>query len=241
LLAQTRERLDGIATYQVDITRVERVGNQLQTEEDVVLNVRRNPKAVLLKWVKGPSKGREVIYSTALNDRMMYVNLGNPALPLSRLSIPVDSPMVLRNSRHPISEAGFDTIIDGLMKHLEADAVETRKEGKVVYKGIDRPKGIDQPCHRLLRISPKGETWEVYLDTRTLMPTLVTATQTASGELIERYAYRNFKADPTELASADSFDPDKRWGEAKGLFSRLARGIGGTKEAGSNGTGTATR
>ncbi|MFO0892201.1 MAG: hypothetical protein U0790_24070 [Isosphaeraceae bacterium] len=56
LLKQVRERLDSISTYQVDITRVERVGGQLQTEEDVVLNVRRNPKAVLLQWVKGPSK-----------------------------------------------------------------------------------------------------------------------------------------------------------------------------------------
>ena len=55
----------------------------MQPEEEVVLSIRRNPKAVRLEWAKGPSKGREVIYSAAINDRMMYVNSGNSALPHS--------------------------------------------------------------------------------------------------------------------------------------------------------------
>jgi len=230
VLAQTRERLDSISTYRVDITRVERVGGQLQTEEDVVLNVRRRPKAVLLQWAKGPSKGREVIYSTAINDRMMYVNMGNSALPLSRLSIPVDSPMVLRNSRHPISEAGFDTILDSLLKYSSPGGDDLRQQGKVEYKGIETPKGLTQPCHRLVRVSPMGETWNVFLDTATLMPALVIATQSSSGELIERYVYRNFRAEPTDLVAAEAFDPDKRWGEASGLLSRLARAAGAAAE-----------
>ena len=29
---------------------------------------------------------------------------------------------------------------------------------------------------------------------------------------------------PADLASADAFNPDRRWGESKGLFSRFARG-----------------
>ena len=93
-----------MSTYQVKITRVERVGGQLQAEEEALLSIRRNPRAVRLEWVDGPSKGREVIYSSAVNDRMMYVNMGNSALPISRMSIPVDSPLALRNSRHPITK-----------------------------------------------------------------------------------------------------------------------------------------
>lgn len=231
LLAQVRARLDAAPTYQVEITRVERVGSQLQPEEDVVLNVRRNPKAVLLQWVKGPSKGREVIYSTSLNDRMMYVNMANSSLPLPRMTIPIDSPMVLRNSRHPISEAGFDTIVNNLVKHAKSSSIEARAEGKIIYKGIENPKGVDRPCHRLVRVSPQGETWDVFLDTETMMPALVSATRTSSGELIERYVYRNFKANPGELASTGAFDPDKRWGESKGFLSRLARGAASSTNA----------
>lgn len=238
VLAIAKDRLDALATYQVNITRVERVGGQLQTEEEVLLNIRRNPKAVRLEWAKGPSKGREVIYSAAINDRMMYINSGNSALPIPRMSIPVDSPLVLRNSRHPITEAGFDTILDNLFQFLEPKSAEAARDGKLVYKGIDRPKGMDQPCHLLERVTPKGETWQVYLDTRTLMPTMVSAIQTPSGELIERYTYRNLRPNPVELASADAFDPDKRWGESKGWLSRLARGAGTSADANSGQTTT---
>jgi len=233
VLATARDRLDALSTYQVNITRVERVGGQMQAEEEVVLNIRRNPKAVRLEWAKGPNKGREVIYSAAINDRMMYVNTGNSALPIPRMSIPVDSPLALRNSRHPITEAGFDTILDNLFKFLEPKTAAVASDGKLTYKGIDRPGGLDQPCHLVERVTPKGETWQVYLDTRTLMPAMVSAVQTSSGELIERYIYRNLRPNPVELASNDAFDPDKRWGESKGWLSRIAHGGGTPTDANS--------
>lgn len=226
VLATARDRLDALSTYQVNITRVERVGGLMQAEEEVVLNIRRNPKAVRLEWAKGSNKGREVIYSAAINDRMMYVNSGNSALPIPRMSIPVDSPLALRNSRHPITEAGFDTILDNLFKFLEPKTAAVASDGKLIYKGINRPRGLDQPCHLVERVTPKGETWQVYLNTQTLMPAMVSAIQTSSGELIERYIYRNLRPNPVELASNDAFDPDKRWGESKGWLSRIARAAG---------------
>ena len=63
------------------------------------------------------------------------------------------------------------------------------------------------------------------------MPVVVTAVQTQTGELIERYIYRNLKLNPAELASAEAFDPDKRWGESKSLLSRLARAAAGPADA----------
>jgi len=163
----------------------------------------------------------------------MYVNSGNSALPIPRMSIPVDSPLALRNSRHPITEAGFDTILDNLFKFLEPKTAAVASDGKLTYKGIDRPGGLDQPCHLVERVTPKGETWQVYLDTRTLMPAMVSAVQTSSGELIERYIYRNLRPNPVELASIDAFDPDKRWGESKGWLSRIAHGGGTPTDANS--------
>ncbi len=238
VLAAAKERIDALSTYQVNITRTERVGGLMQPEEEVVLSIRRNPKAVRLEWAKGPNKGREVIYSTAINDRMMYVNSGNSALPIPRMTIPVDSPLALRNSRHPITEAGFDTILDNLFKFLEPQTAAVSSDGKLVYKGIDRPKGLDHSCHLVERVTPKGEAWQVCLDTRTLMPAMVSAIQTSSGELIERYTYRNLKPNPTELASIDAFDPDKRWGESKGWLSKIARAAGTPSDANSRQTTT---
>jgi hypothetical protein len=221
VLTEARTRLDKLGTYQVNITRVERVNGQLQPEEEAILSIRRKPQAVRLEWPKGPSKGREVIYSAQLNNRTMYVNMG-PSSMIPRMNIPVDSPLALRNSRHPITEAGFDTIFNNLFKHLDPNA-DFSETGKLVYKGLQKAKGLDKPCHLIERVTAKDETWQVYLDPTTVMPVLVVAFQTSNGDLIERYSYRDLRANPTELAAADAFDPDKRWGEAKGLFSRLAR------------------
>jgi hypothetical protein len=238
LIRTARSQLDAMSSYQVTMTRVERVGGLLQTEDDVLLSVRRKPRAVRLEWASGPTKGREVIYSQTLSDHAMYVNMANSSLPMPRMAIPIDSPLALRNSRHPITEAGFDTIIDNMLRQAKPGSVDPALQGKLVYKGLDTPRGLDEPCHLIERTTPQGETWQVYLQKRTLMPVLVSAVQTQSGELIERYSYRNLKPNPPELASAEAFDPDKRWGESKSWLSRLARAAGGPADASPGATAT---
>jgi len=230
LLADADKRLKAMSTYQVDITRVERVGSQLQPEEKALLSIRREPKAVRLEWPEGPSKGREVIYSAALDDHKMHVNMANAAIPMPRMSLPVDSPLALRSSRHAITEAGFDTIFDNLSQQLERPGHTPPPGGRLTYKGLQKPEEVDQTCHLIQRITPEKEVWRVYLDTENLMPVVVTAHQ-ADGALLERYAYANLRANPEQLASADAFDPDKRWGESKGLLSRLAKAAATAAEA----------
>ncbi|WP_165072259.1 DUF1571 domain-containing protein [Paludisphaera rhizosphaerae] len=229
ILDGARERLEGMSTYQVAITRVERVGSQVLPEEKALLSIRRNPKAVRLEWPEGANKGREVIYSAAINDKVMHVNVANSAIPIPRMTLPVDSPLAMRNSRHAITEAGFDTIFNNLSKQVDSQGRPTGAEGRLTYKGLQQPEGGDRPCHLIQRITPAKEVWRVYLDEDTLMPVVVTAHQ-ADGGLLESYRYENLKADPTELAAAEAFDPDKRWGPSQGLFSRIARAAAATAE-----------
>jgi hypothetical protein len=228
ILDEAKRRLEALSTYQVNITRVERVGGRPQPEESVLLSVRRNPKAVRLEWPTGSSKGREVIYSTAINDKSMFVNMANSALPIPRMTIPIDSVLAMRNSRHTIAEAGFDTIFNNLQAQLVPPG-ETPPGGKLIYKGLQKPEQVDQSCHLIQRTTPTKEVWKVYLDAKSLMPVVVTAHQ-EDGELLERYTYTSLQANPDQLAAADAFDPDKRWGEAKGgLFSRIAKAAGETQ------------
>ena len=75
-----------------------------------------------------------------------------------------------------------------------------------------------------MRKTRSGETWNVYLDSRTLLPRLVSAAD-SRGELIERYIYREVHENPVELKTATAFVPDERWGPSNGLLSaRCARG-----------------
>ena len=43
------------------------------------------------------------------------------------------------------------------------------------------------------------------------------------GDLLERYVYSEIRENPKELATAAAFSPSERWGDGKGLFSRIAR------------------
>ena len=217
LVAAARQKVNSLVSYRVDMNRQERVYGSLQPAEDVTLSVRRQPKAVRLQWPSGPSKGREVIFASA--DGQMHIH--TPGALISRLDLAPDNPLVARNSRHPITEAGIEPIVANLEASL-AGPVEVRAR----YEGRETPEAIGRPCHKLTRIDSDGLRWLVYLDEQTKLPTLVQA-ESASGELLERYLFRNIEINPTELTLANAFDPDTRWGKsAGGLLSRVARGNG---------------
>jgi hypothetical protein len=228
VLARSEARLRSLATYQVRMTRVERVGGRLQPEERILLSIRRDPRAVRLEWADGPNQGREVIYSSRLDPQALFVHMPSGAIPLPTLKLAVDNPMVAKNSRHSIAEAGFDTILENLRKSMERKDPQSPEPGQLVYQGLEKAPGIDRHAHCFVRHSPAGVTWTIYVDATTMLPGLVIA-KDSSGDLIERYIYQEVRENPAELASAEAFDPDRRWGPPQGLLSRFARAGNGVK------------
>ena len=164
VLAESRARLEGLGNYQVWLNRQERVGNTLGAPEDVVLSIRREPAAVRLEWPNGPHKRREVLYSAGENGGLMHVNMADSLLPVPRLSLPPDSPLVMHNSRHPITEAGFDTILKNVEDAIKGEKAGDPATGKVTYEGLEKAEQLDRPCHKIVRMTPSGETWAVYID-----------------------------------------------------------------------------
>jgi hypothetical protein len=221
VVATALARLASLDSYQVEINRQERVGILLQAPEDVLLSIRRKPRAVRLEWRDGPHQGREVIYGEQETGGMLQVNMADSKIPMPRLSLPSDSPLALSNSRHPITDAGFDTIVGNLQKTIDENRSGDLTHGRIAYTGLEPVESFDHPCHKIVRVLPSGETWQVFFDPETKLPVLVQANE-AGGALIERYAFRGVRPDPAELATTDAFDPDRRWGEAKGLLQRLA-------------------
>jgi hypothetical protein len=225
ILARSEARLQSLKTYQVKISRTERVGGRILPEEQIILSIRRDPKSVRLEWADGPNQGREVIYSSRIDDKSLFVHMPKSAIPLPTMKIAVDSPLVMKNSRHAITEAGFDTIINNLRKSL--DGTQKTDMGRLAYRGVEKPPGLDRPSHVFTRRAPSGETWTVFLDATTMLPSMVVA-KDASGEMDERYVYHEVREDPTDLASAEAFDPDQRWGQSQGFLSRFARATPGS-------------
>ncbi|AGA30314.1 DUF1571 domain-containing protein [Singulisphaera acidiphila] len=228
IVSASQARLESIASYQVLMKRRERVGETLGPAEEVLLSVRRNPRAIRLEWPDGPSKGREVLYSASDDDKLMHVKMPDSIVPVPPMSLAVDNPMVLRNSRHPITEAGFETILADLQKQIAQAGTIDSPTGQLTYAGLENPGQLDQPSHKIVRVTPTGEHWVVYIDPTSKLPVMVEGVA-ANGNLLERYLFGTVTIDPEALAVADAFDPSQRWGQSpSGLLSRLAR-VGGGK------------
>ena len=221
ILDASRNALNGISTYQVRMNHQERVNGILNPAEDAKLSIRREPFAVRIEWADGPNKGREVLYVSDAKGGLMHVHMPNPLVPT--LTMAPNSPLATRMSRHPITEAGLDTIIAKMEDALRAQGSGDASFGKITYEGKETPQGIGREAHKILRVTPTGERWVVDIDTETKLPCMVQA-NAANGDLLERYVYLDPKLELPALSEATAFNPDARWGAPKGLLSRLARG-----------------
>ncbi len=222
LVADARARLDGLKNYQLRVSGQERVGGALKDPELMVMSIRRDPKAVRLEWKEGPQKGREVIYVADPNGGILHINMADSLIPVPRMSLSPTSPLVMKNSRHPITEAGFDQVIKNLELALKPVPGTPQAKAKVTYEGLKTVKPLTRPHQLVVRITPNGETWNVYFDPDTKLPALVEAFG-ADKQMLERYHFKELKADVPELLAGGAFDPDVRWGKPGGLLSRMAR------------------
>lgn len=213
LLAQARKTLGSMKNYRVTMDRQERVNGALGDAERIVLSIRRDPKGVLLQWPDGPQKGREVLYSTPEGEGKIHLNMADTPL-VPRMALDPLSPMVMKYSRHPITEAGLEDVL-GQME-AEVRKIESGQPGgdRLSYGGLETPAGLNSPGHKIIRQSPRGQTWIVYLDPANGLPMSVRETG-PGGELVEQYTFRDFQSDLPELASSTAFDPNARWARRK--------------------------
>jgi hypothetical protein len=222
VIAASRQAVDKLSTYQVRMSHQERINGILQPPDDVLMSVRRSPKAIRLEWTEGTHKGREVIYVADNGKGMMHVHMGDSLLPIPDMTMPPDSPMAMRNSRHPINEAGLETVVERLEANRKPEAATTGEAVKFTYEGREQPAGLDKACDKIVRINATGEQWLVYLDPDHHLPVLIQGTA-ANGELLERHVFRDPTLEVAELAAPTAFDPVARWGQPRGLFQKLAR------------------
>ena len=213
VVGDARTALDQMTSYQLSLNRQERVGETLLPAEDLIMSIRRAPKAARLTWADGPHQGREVLYRADEPGGLMHVNMADSKLPIPRLNLVPDSPMVMKNSRHPITEAGLDPLV--------ASMEEAARAGSLTDLGMQTPVPLDHPHHGVLRKTATGDVWKAYFDPNNHLPALVEC-RSSTGDLIESYRFQNIRPNLPELASNDAFDPDSRWGAPRGLFGRMS-------------------
>ena len=218
LIVSARTRLSQFTSYQARLKRQERVGANLQPAEEVLLSIRREPIAVRLEWPTGTNKGREVLYSPV--ETAGKLQIYQPASLMPRMTLNPESPLVLKNSRHPISEAGFDKLLAKLERTVQESENGSMEIATLSYEGAVEVAEVGRLCHRITEVRSNGETWVVCLDTESLMPTQVRGVA-ADGALLEMYLFTDISFDVPELATPTAFVADARWGKG-GLLNRLA-------------------
>ena len=90
-------------------------------EQTLAMKVRHRPFAVYLKFL-APKEGKEVVYAEGHHENKVITHTpGVVGWLIPRLAVPPDSPQVLAESRHPITEAGLANLTKKLIGFRRMD------------------------------------------------------------------------------------------------------------------------
>lgn len=210
----------GINAYIVRFTRREFIKAQYQPEEVILFKFRREPFSVYLKWVGPLHKGREVVYVKGRFDNKLHTLLAAGDMPLmaagKRFSLPVDSTLLLRNSRHAITEAGIGALLNHVGAVLDAVEKGDKSKGTLTYLGQQKRPEFSAPLDAIeWKVPPGadptlprgGRRW-CFCDRDNHLPALL-ITHDDRDQEVEYYRYDRYQLN-VPLDDND-FDPDKIW------------------------------
>lgn len=218
ILSRTSRTLAQTSNYRVQVNLQEQMNGKLLPPDNFTLSKRREPFAVLMQWSDGKDAGREVMFSPVDTKGMIQIRMPKGLIP--RISMAPDSLLVRSKSRHPITEAGADSVVERLTETLNLQKTNHQNAGQLQAERLTDPTlgPIDRVTHRTFQ----GELWVVDLDATTGLPLTIHATD-AQGQLLEHYEFRGYQLNQAELMTADAFDPNARWGQ-QNLLGKFARG-----------------
>jgi len=110
LLAGMATAYAGVESYTARFVRQEMVDGILKPREEVLLKFRR-PGLLYLRWVAGPPAGREILFVPDRNDSRMLVREPGLLASLATIVMAPDSPRVLEESRHAVTDIGIGRLI----------------------------------------------------------------------------------------------------------------------------------
>jgi hypothetical protein len=126
---ESKAELDQIDDYTAIFVRKELVKRRL-VQQKMEMKVRRKPFSVYFHFVSPEEAGREVIYVDGANRNQLLVHeVGLKAL-AGTLSLPLNDPRVVAESRHPITSVGLHNIIKVAFENFPKDAVDENVQVK---------------------------------------------------------------------------------------------------------------
>lgn len=195
-----------VTDYTARFTRQERVAGALRPREEALLKFQR-PGRIYLRWISGSARGREILFVKGRDhDRALVHEPGLLSGFFTAVLVP-DSPRVLRESRHPITDIGLGRLIELLVGNARR-ALE-RGELVLLDRGVTGESG--RRLRRLEAVLPQDPDKGYYcyralvaIDVEWGLPVAATIFDW-DDRLVADYRYRDLRLNPG-LAAHD-FDP----------------------------------
>ncbi len=168
------QALQSVRDYECRFLKRERINGQLQTQV-MFLRLREEPFSVYLRFGE-PHPGREVLYVAGRNNNQMLAHEGSGVKAIfGTVSLPLDSPEVRAENRHPLTEIGLRKLLELLIEQWEAEA----QFGEIdVQYYPDARLGeiacrVVEASHPYPRRQFRYHITRLYLDARTHLPVRV--------------------------------------------------------------------
>jgi uncharacterized protein DUF1571 len=221
---QAFQRVLTMDSYAMRLKRREVVNGKKKSEEIILVKFRKEPYSVYLKWVGTEGNQREAVFVKGRYDNKIHTKLAAGDVFLmpagTRFSLAPDNPLVLANSRHPITEGGLAHLVDQFGTLLDALEKGDTRLGTVKYLGLLKRPEVETTVEGILQILPPGgdpllpkggqRLW--FFDINQYLPVLI-ITKDDAGQEVEFYCHDQI--DYPIALDDDAFNPDKVWGAKK--------------------------
>ncbi len=233
--AQTRQSYirEHVRSYSCQLVKRERIGGRMQAYQyaDVMVQCSRQqdgesvqPMSVLMKFL-GPAKmkGRIVLYTEGMNDDLASVRMGGIGL-FKNVELQIDpyGDAAKRESRYPVTQIGFEQIMQRLIDHANDDLRADPEGRNTTVRYFRNAKLKDRTCTHIQVVHPQRSDSlsfhkaSLYVDDELKVPVRVVvydwpATGDSEPTLIEEYNYLNLQLNVT--LPDDVFEKTKYFNE----------------------------
>jgi hypothetical protein len=199
-LYSCRETMKKVKDYTCTFARREEVRGDLTDYEYIYLKCRNEPFAVYLYWVQ-PHAGREAIFAEGKYDgRLIVHETGLKDAVAGTIDLDPHGERAMKNSRHPITEAGITKMIDQFIEGAERE----RRYGECEVQFFKNAKVDGRTCswfeikHPVLRRQFLYHVLRVYIDDELNLPIRMEAydwprRRNEKARLIEEYTFMKLK------------------------------------------------
>jgi outer membrane lipoprotein-sorting protein len=140
-----------VQAYTARFVRQEVVDGALRPREEALLKFQR-PGLIYLRWTAGPPAGREILFVPGLNDNQMLVREPGLLTGFATIVMAPDSPRVLEESRHPVTDIGLGRLIDLILDN----ARRATAAGELTVHDLGGVAGPDGPERRIEALLPRA-------------------------------------------------------------------------------------